>query len=158
MSKIIIIRGERNSGKTTTTGLVYSELLKISEKEHKFNNKSVTENSLVFDKKTGDLFDFNAIVTVKGKTIGIVSAGDVAKDLKIQLTIFIEINIDIVICCARSRKVDGSSYKMILDDFSKENPILKEVWTKFSPKKEEKETIKKQTVEEVLKLINSNIS
>lgn len=157
MAKIIIIRGERNSGKTTTTGLVYSELLKISEKEHKFNNKTVTENSLVYDKKTADLFDFNAVLTVKGKTIGIVSAGDVAKDLKIQLNIFIEINIDIVICCARSRKVEGSSYKMILDDFSKQNPILKEVWTKFSPKKEEKETIKKHTVEEVLKLINNNV-
>ena len=157
MAKIIIIRGERNSGKTTTTGLVYSELLKISEKEHKFNNKTVIENSLVYDKKTGDLFDFNAVLTVKGKTIGIVSAGDVAEDLKFQLNIFIEIKIDIIICCARSRKVDGSSYKMILVDFSKQNPILKEVWTKFSPKKEEKETIKRQTVEEVLKQINSSI-
>lgn len=158
MAKIIIIRGERNSGKTTTSGLVYSELLKISEKEHKFNNKTVTENSLIFDKKTGDLFDFNAVLTVSGKRIGIVSAGDVAKDLKVQLNIFIEINIDIIICCARSRNVDGSSYKMIINDFSKQNPILKEVWTKFSSRKEEKETVKKQTVEEVLTLVNNNIS
>lgn len=154
MAKIIVIRGERNSGKTTTTGLVYSELLKISEKEHNFNNKTVTENSLVYDKKTGDLFDFNAVITVNGK----VSAGDLAKDLKVQLNIFIEINIDIIICCARSRNVDGSSYKMIIIDFSKQYPILKEIWTKFSSKKEEKETFQKQTVEEVLKLINNNIS
>lgn len=157
MGKIIIIRGERNSGKTTTVGLVYSELLKISEKEHKFNNKITTENSLVYDKNTGDLFDFNAIIKIKGKTIGIVSAGDVAKILKIQLNIFIEINIDIIVCCARSRNVDGSSYKMIINDFSQQNPILKEVWTKFSAKKEEKETVKIQTVEEIIELINSNI-
>jgi hypothetical protein len=157
MAKIILIRGERNSGKTTTTGLVYSELLKISEKEHQFNNKSVTENSLVYDTKTGDLIDFNALIKINGKIIGIVSAGDVAKDLKAQLNIFIQVNVDIIICCARSRNVDGSSYKMIKTDFAKQNPILKEVWTKFSSKVEEKETIKTQTVEEILNVVKSNI-
>ncbi|WDF61035.1 hypothetical protein PQ462_06625 [Flavobacterium sp. KACC 22758] len=157
MAKIILIRGERNSGKTTTTGLVYSELLKISEIKHKFNNKDVTKNSLTYDNETGDLIDFNAVIKIKGKTIGIVSAGDVAEDLKAQLSIFIQINIDIIICCARSRNVDGSSYKMIITNFAKQNPILKEVWSKFSPKKEEKKTVKKQTIEEIINLVTSNI-
>ena len=153
MAKIILIRGRRNSGKTTTTGLVYSELLKISEIDHKFNNKEVSKNSLTYDNKTGDLIDFNAVIRIKGK----ISAGDVADDLKAQLSIFVKINIDIIICCARSRNVDGSSYKMIITDFTKQNPILKEVWTKFSSKKEEKEIVKKQTIEEIVNLVTSNI-
>lgn len=157
MAKIILIRGERNSGKTTTTGLVYSELLKISEIEHKFNNKDVNKNSLSYNNKTGDLIDFNSIIKIKGKFIGIVSAGDVAEDLKAQLNIFVKINIDIIICCARSRNVDGSSYKMIITDFAKQNPILKEIWTKFSSEKEKKEAIKKQPVAEIINLVTSNI-
>ena len=58
MTKLIIIRGQQNSGKTTTAGLVYSELLRISKKEHKFNGKDVEVNSLEFNKDTGTLLDF----------------------------------------------------------------------------------------------------
>lgn len=51
MAKFIIIRGTKDSGKTTTAGLVYIELLKIAETKHSFNGKDVETNSLEYNKE-----------------------------------------------------------------------------------------------------------
>ena len=157
MSKLIIIRGQQNSGKTTTTGLVYSELLKIAEIKHRINGKDVESNSLEYNKDSGDLIDFSAVITINSKKIGIISAGDDPNDLERKINNFIKKEIEIIICCARSRNVKGSSYRMIIDKFSKNNKILKEVWVSHSPNRDEKETIKKQSVSEIIKAVNEGI-
>ncbi len=149
---IIIIRGQMNSGKTTTTGLIYSELVKIAEKEHTFNGKSVTENSLKYNKKN-DVIDFTSVLKVGKLKVGIISAGDIAKDLKYNIKIMIRLDIDILVCCARSRNQKGSAYRMILDDFSKEYKIIKEVWSEFSKDSNQKNNIKMKNVKEIINLI-----
>jgi len=153
MAKFLIIRGQENSGKTTTSGLVYSELLKFSETKHTFDNETVESNSLKYDKKSGDLLDFSSIITINGKSIGIVSAGDSPTDLEKEINSLININIDVIICCARSRNVEGSSFRMIINKFSAKNEILKEVWVEHSEEKKDKETKKKQSVSEIVKII-----
>ena len=158
MAKFIIIRGKGNSGKTTTAGLVYSELLKISETKHRFNGKDVESNSLKYKKDSGDLFDFISILTINSKKIGILSAGDVSIELEKNINSFINIGIEIIICCSRSRKVKGSSYKMIIDKFSKNNKIIKEVWVSYSANKADKESIKMHSVLEIIKIVNDNVS
>lgn len=158
MAKFIIIRGQRDSGKTTTAGLVYSELLKISETKHRFNGKDVESNSLEYNKVSGDLIDFSAIVTINSIKIGISSAGDVPKELEKNINNFINKEIEIIICCSRSRNVKGSSYRMIIDKFSKNNKILKEFWVSYSENKADKESIKKHSVLEIIKIVNNNVS
>ena len=91
------------------------------------------------------------------KKIGIISAGDDPNDLERKINNFIKKEIEIIICCARSRNVKGSSYRMIIDKFSKNNKILKEVWVSHSPNRDEKETIKKQSVSEIIKAVNEGI-
>jgi adenylate kinase family enzyme len=150
--KIIIIRGAINSGKTTTTGLLYSELVNIAEIEHIFNGETVNTNSLKYNKR-GDVIDFTSVLIVGKIKIGIVSAGDVAKDLKHNIKIMISLNIDILICCARSVNKKGSAYKMIIDDYSKEHKAIKEIWTEYSEKFDQKKDIKKKTVNEIINLI-----
>ena len=150
--KIIIIRGTMNSGKTTISGLVYSELVKIAEKEHTFNRKNVTENSLKFNKKN-DILDFTSVLIVGKLKIGIVSAGDIAKALKHNIKIMISLDIDILICCARSRNQKGSAYRMILDDYSKEHKIIKEFWSEYSKDSKQKDSIKMKTVKGIIDLI-----
>ena len=150
--KIILIRGTRDSGKTTTAGLVYSGLVKISEKEHTFNENKVTENSLQFNKKN-EVIDFTAILILGKLKVGIVSAGDIAIDLKFNIKIMISLDVDILICCARSRNQKGSSYRMISDDFSKEHEIVGEFWTEFSNDTEQNDSIKKTTVEKIIYLL-----
>ncbi len=150
--KIIIIRGTMNSGKTRTSGLLYSELVKIAEREHTFNGKAVIENSLKYNKKN-DVLDFTSVLLIGKLKVGIISAGDIAKDLKDNIKIMISLNIDILVCCARSKNQKGSAYKMILDDFSKEYKIIKELWTEYSNDPEQKNNIKKKTVQEIMNLI-----
>ncbi|NQY31421.1 MAG: hypothetical protein HRT69_18390 [Flavobacteriaceae bacterium] len=150
--KIIIIRGTMNSGKTTTSGLLYSELVKIAEKEHSFNRKDVTENSLKFNEKN-EVIDFTSVLIIGKLKIGIVSAGDIAKDLKRDIKIMISLDIDILICCARSKDQEGSSYRMILENFSKEHTIIKEFWTEYSNDSEQKNSIKMKTVKGIINLI-----
>jgi hypothetical protein len=158
MAKFIIIRGQRDFGKTTNAGLVYSELLKISETKHRFNGKDVESNSLEYKKDSDELFDFSAILTINGKKIGISSAGDVPTELERIINNFINKGIEIIICCSRSRNVRGSSYRMIIDKFSKNNKILKEIWVSHSVNKADKESIKKNSVSEIIKIVNDNVS
>jgi len=145
MSEIIIIRGYQNSGKTTTAGLVYQELLTICDKIHKFNDKDVFMDSLLYNDK-GETKDFTAILTFGKTTVGIKSDGDDAKNVKKGIEDFIELKIDIIICCARSRNVTGSVIRMIIDEFSDTNPIVLNKFTNYSINKDEKYKIKKETV------------
>lgn len=149
MAELIIIRGEQNSGKTTTAGLVYQELLKHADKKHKFNDQEVILNSLRLSNK-GETWDFTAILNIGGKQIAIVSAGDVASILKVKISILIEIEVDIIICCSRSVNRTGSSYRMILDTFAKENNIALEIYTKFSKNKQEKDEVKQAVVKRIV--------
>lgn len=159
MAQFIIIRGGQNSGKTTTAGLVYKELLKHAEAEHIFNNITVFQGSLVFD-LDGVTNDFSAIVTIKNKKVGIISAGDIKKDLKDEITVFININIDIIICCARSINRTGSSYRMILEDFSVTHKIAMEIFTEYSNDDKLKHSVKKNVVDcivgKVLNIVENN--
>ena len=152
--KIILIRGTMNSGKTTTSGLVYSELVKISEKEHTFNGKIVTENSLQFNKKN-EVIDFTSVLIIGKLKVGIISAGDIAADLKCNIEVMISLDVDILICCARSRNQEGSSYRIILDDFSEEHEILAEFWIEFSNDYEQKDSVKQTTVKKIIDLIKA---
>ena len=105
----------------------------------------------------GEILDFNTLLTIKRQKIGIVSAGDVAVDLEREINYFIGIEVEIIICCTRSRNVRGSSYRMIIDKFSKKNQIIKEVWVNYSQDISDKETIKKQQVSEIVKIISNEV-
>lgn len=150
--KIILIRGTMNSGKTTTSGLVYSELVKISEEEHTFNEEKATKNSLRFNKKN-EVIDFTSILIIGKLKVGIVSAGDIAGDLKLKIEVMINLNVDILVCCARSRNQEGSSYRMISEYFSKEHEIIGEFWTEFSNDPEQKNSVKQTIVKKIIDLI-----
>lgn len=156
MAEFIIIRGNQQSGKTTTTGLVYQELLKICDNRHEFDDKEVDRDSLKYD-ENGNTYDFKAVLTFKDKKIGIISAGDIASDVRVNLKAQIDRNIDIIICCARSRNVAGSTYKMIIDEFTKANNIALEIFTKFSVDKNEKYSIKKDTVDKIVSKVKDLI-
>ncbi|MEY3498425.1 MAG: hypothetical protein RL308_94 [Bacteroidota bacterium] len=154
MADLIIIRGQQQSGKTTTTGMVYQALLRLSEPEHEFDNRLVSKDSLRFNSH-GSTMDFTAILTVKNKRIGIVSEGDIADFVRPKLRTIINRNVDIIICCARTRDRSGSTYRMILDEFASEHRIVSEIFTEFSENREEQFTIKEPIVNEVVETVLS---
>lgn len=141
MAEIIIIRGMQNSGKTTTSGLIYQELFKKSKPNHTFNNKIVATESLLFNEK-GETKDFIAVLEIEGIKIGIISEGDEADPLKTRLNDMLKIKMEIIICCARSKNMKGSSYRMIIDEFSKSNNITNIFITDYRNKSSENTSIK----------------
>jgi hypothetical protein len=153
MSKLIIVRAQQQSGKTTTVGMVYQELLKSSITEHEFDKRIVEKDSLRFNSQ-GETIDFIAIITLKnGLRIGIISEGDIANFVRDKLHYILEKNIDFIICSARSQNRKGSVYRMIVDDFSKEHQIVSEIFTKYSDKFEGKFVIKQMTVSQIVNVI-----
>ena len=153
MAEIIIIRGQQNSGKTTTTGLVYKELLKHAVKEHIFNNKSVNEDSLSYN-NLGATIDFTAILTIKSKSVGIVSYGDIAEETEKRLEYLISAKVNIIICTARSVNKQGSTYRKLVEHYSKTNNIAFELSTEYSENKDLKNEVKMKIVD---KIINKTI-
>ncbi len=116
--QFLVIQGKCNSGKTTTTRMVYKELsLRASEVKflcNRDNNQWVTGVDL-----PNDPADFTALMTVNGKKVGIISAGDVATTLERDIKNCIQEGADIIICCVRSR---GSSLKLLKDNYFSELP------------------------------------
>jgi hypothetical protein len=100
MSKVIIIRGEGDAGKTTTAGYLYQDLLRQTPAPHQFDGQTATTDSLQY-KSNGEIKDFVAIFNINGKIVVIISAGDVWGDL---LAVIEGLpNFDVLICCARTR-------------------------------------------------------
>lgn len=152
--KIIILRGKMNAGKTTTCGLVYSELVKIANKEHLFNRETVFEDSLRLTTEGKSVIDFTAVLTIGKLKIGIISEGDIAEKLNCAVEIMKLLKVDVIICCARSVNSKGSSYRMILDNYAKEHEIVKEVWVKRSEALKDKFQAKEKAVNEVISHLN----
>lgn len=127
MANLIIIRGQIDAGKTTTCGLIYDNLIPLCEPNHLFNGRNVSTPVSVRN-SDGITRDFEAILTFQKITIGIISAGDVAEDVRPRLNDFIAQNVHTIICCTRSRNRDGSTFQMIENDFRPQHPIIHVQW------------------------------
>lgn len=147
MAKFILIKAPMNSGKTTTTSLVYSELLKHANQDHIFNGNEVKINSLMY-RDDGSVFDFCAILTIDDKTVAILSAGDVASDFIDAIDwLLSEFDCDVIICCSRSQNKGGSVYRTLLENYLPNNELILQTSPSYSSDPKQKTSIKKDIVD-----------
>ena len=131
MADLIVLRGTINAGKTTTCGFIYQELLPICNQEHIFNTQTVHSDSLRFTQNK-TVIDFETVLTLQnGQLLSIISAGD-NWELRGKLNAHIARNSSYIICCTRSRNRNGSTFRMIQDEFEPANPIVLEEWVPWS--------------------------
>ena len=159
MAKFILIRATINSGKTTTASLVYTELLKHAEVEHMFNGeKPVSVNGLVY-REDGTVEDFNAALTINGKTVCILSAGDNANDTREALDWLLrDYNFDIIICCSRSQNKAGSVYRMLIEKYFPNHELVLETTTIHDTDPDQKYSVKKKIVDEIVKKVLEEVN
>ena len=101
--KIIALWGKDSTGKTPSIKLFYKKLL-----------KNGAEELLYIDEYDGVKYeDFYAIVSFKGKTIGVTSYGDNGNVLVDPFKEFNNYNCDIVITACRVRETEKGSVKFI---------------------------------------------
>lgn len=155
--KIFIIRGKQDAGKTTTCGLLYRELLKKADtQDHIFNGATVNKDSLSINGQTGTFNDFTATITIKKKSITIISAGDVKSELKISIALITaQLKIDILICCTRSQYRKNSTFELIEEEY---RPFHEMIGVKWITRMEKYNLNKKmKPVKDVYSIIFANL-
>ena len=152
-TQMIILRGNENCGKTTLCASVYRQLLQYANIEHSFGQvgkpmKTVKQDSIELDEK-GNIRDFQALLTVGGKKIGFFSMGDYVPDyLKINIQIFINIEVAILVCCTRSRNRNNSTYRYYEETYGQ---LRKKIyWTEFAQNKNDVYKIKEKQAESIV--------
>jgi len=153
MADIIVLRGTIDAGKTTTCGFIYQGLLPICNQEHTFNGRIVQTDSLRFT-QNNTVIDFEAILTLpNGILVGIISAGD-DYQLRAKLEDHIAKGVHTIICCTRSINRDGSTFRMIQDEFQPTHPIVLEQWVPWTQNGNLR-TIKAPVVNTVVNFVRS---
>jgi hypothetical protein len=117
MTKFLIITGTRDSGKTTTAGMVYKKLLPCAK------NVCLTDGDgkvLTIDDpllEDGKPKDFIAYLEVNRKKVTIVSIGDYPDYLEQQIKIYLD-KVNYFVCCLRTRDREGSTRRMLITNYS----------------------------------------
>ena len=124
--ELIIIRGRQDDGKTTTATILHNVLIEYgaSVKMLRTNENSLSVGTW--------MVDFQAVLDWVNKRIVIISEGDYKNRLSaIMDSLIYDYRPDIVVVCARSRDVDGSSYRMLTEKYQDLIKPENEFWTQF---------------------------
>lgn len=153
MTKFLIITGTRDSGKTTTAGMVYKKLFPCAK------NVRLTDGDgkvLPIDDpllENGKPKDFIAYLEVNGKKVAVVSIGDYPDYLEKQIKIYLD-KVDYFVCCLRTRDREGSTRRMLLTNYA--NYPMEEFWTVHSEDEAQKYSVKEEIVGKIVSVIKSN--
>lgn len=153
MTKFLIITGIRDSGKTTTAGMVYKKLLpcaKVVRLTDGDGNMLPIDDSLI---ENGMPKDFIAYMEVKGRKVAIVSIGDYPEYLETQIKAYLD-EVDYFVCCLRTHDREGSTRRMLITNYS--NYPKEEFRTVHSEDKSQMFSIKEEIVEKIVSVIMSN--
>lgn len=153
----LIIRGTRDSGKTTLCAEIYNELLQLNaNQEHLFGvpwleMEKVSKNAIVYE-ANGNPLDFKAVLTHEDKKIGIMSRGDVVDDCFIEsLKELLQQKVNILICCTRSLNRENSTYRYIKEHYG--NYRQEEIWVDYAGVKTKKQIVKKKQAKKIVEYI-----
>lgn len=124
MANLIILRGTKDAGKTTTCGLIYENLFPFCNSHHVFRGEATDEQQAVINNGAGR--DFSAILTLvqQNITIGIISYGDKVSDLKPQLDRYIARGVHTIICCTHLTNYPNSTFRLIEENYRQQNPVI----------------------------------
>lgn len=147
--ELIIIRGRQNDGKTTTATLLHNVLI-----EYGANVKMVRTNGNYLSVGTW-MVDFQSVLDWGNKRIVIISEGDDKNRLsEIMDSLIYDYRPDIVAVCARSRDVDGSSYRMLTEKYQDLIKPENEFWTIFVDDYSRMIEVKRPIIEMIINRIN----
>ena len=148
--ELIIIRGRQNDGKTTTATMLHNALV----------GQSTVVRLL---KINGDylpvwqeVFDFRSVIDIGITRVAIISAGDdddvVAADMEALLY---EYRPDVLVVCARKYNREGSTYRMLLENYGDIMKSENEFWVENSEDPAKGKEAKQNVVEKIInKILN----
>lgn len=146
--ELIIIRGRRDDGKTTTATLLHNQLLECGASIKLLNTNG---NYL----SVGDwVVDFQSVLDFGKKRIVIISEGDDDDRLaELMEWLIDDYRPDIVVVCARARDVEGSSYRMLTERYKDLVKPENEFWTEFADDRSKMLDVKRPIIELIINRI-----
>jgi tRNA A37 threonylcarbamoyladenosine biosynthesis protein TsaE len=117
-TKVILLRGKQDSGKTMTMHFLYNELL---------IRKYINPDPDNYNPKT----DFCVVLKYGNKKVGIISHSDVYKEVKADLKWFFKPKVDLIVGCTRSKNIANSSCRLYVElEEEQKIQIVHEEWKK----------------------------
>ena len=146
--ELVIIRGRRDDGKTTTATLLHNELIGqgANVKMLKTNGNYLSVDNW--------MVDFQSVLDFNKKRIVIISEGDDDDRLAdLMVSLIDDYRPDIVVVCARSYDRVGSSYRMLTEKYKDLIKHENEFWTEFADDSAKMIDAKRPIVEKIFKRI-----
>ena len=126
-TKLIAIRGNANTGKSTVAACVNNQLVEIQRAEILFGR------IIPLGKENKhEISCFSSTLKLNGKKIQIISEGDIDDRLEEQMDSALLGEPDILVICLRSADREGSSLRLVKDKYTELYKDGIEVWTSFS--------------------------
>lgn len=148
--ELIIIRGQRDGGKSTTSAMVHNVLAK---KKANLIYFKLPCNEIEIGKKAQDFF---SVFEYLGKKVAIISRGDDAATLDHDMTILIELyHPEIMVVCARSIDRQGSAYIMLTEKYGNLIKQKNIFWSQFDNDYSQIAECKAEVVDRIMNRINN---
>lgn len=148
--ELVIIRGRRDDGKTTTATLLHNELIGQGANVKMLKTDG---NYLSVDNW---MVDFQSVLDLGKKRIVIISEGDDDDRLaELMESLIDDYRPDIVVVCARARDVEGSSYRMLTERYEDLVKPENEFWTEFADDRSKMLDVKRPIVELIVNKISN---
>ena len=126
-TKLITIRGNANTGKSTVAACVNNQLIEMRRAE------VLSGRVISLDKGNGqEISCFSSTLILNGKKIHIISEGDIDDRLEKQMEFARQGGPDILVICLRSADRGGSSLRLVKTKYAELYKNGIEVWTSFS--------------------------
>lgn len=159
--ELILLKGKKDSGKTTTAKMVYEDLKKEAEEEPIY----IELDDDLEDNEKGD--DFKAIIKIQNKIVHIISRGDARNYFRDHIFPQYDknTNVEILILCVRTEeqdaRINGPMEDFVINWFN--NIIEKKTYFQMNFVKNADDCkgiieAKKETAQEIVKYIIDEIS
>lgn len=155
-TKLIVVKSNGNSGKTTTIWMTFLELVRQNAIVNFFGT-TYLGSKLAYPAvlpASANRFDFVADVMFKNKRVVLVSMGDVAADVDTELQKILPTNPDFVICASRSQNRAGSTWELFVTKYTNLNYDRVCFWSEYAIHQLDEERVKQPTVEAIIKYIS----
>lgn len=153
-TKLIVIKSNGNSGKTTTIWMLLYELVEQGAKiiSLRYLDKKDFKLPAMFP-PVGQRYDFVAELEWFRMRIVLFSQGDTPYAVKPWLDAIIETKPDFIVCASRSQWRTNSTWELFKTRYT--NIHFRRVcfWTEYSTDSKDQLTVKEPTVEAIIKYI-----
>lgn len=147
--ELIIIRGRQNDGKTTTATMLHNELVARSDAVRllKTNEYCLPVGN--------NVCDFSSVIDIEEKRVAIISEGDEADVLNKKMEELIYVfRPDVMVVCARAYNREGSSYRMLEENYGEHIKNENVFWTEKTEDFTDALNAKRSVVNKIVKQIN----